>query len=628
MAKQVFVFDIECDGLNPTKIWCTGVSQSSAKGVKTTTSYDSMRKLFKRPDVALVAHNGIRYDKPVIERLLGIEVKALVVDTLALSWYLHPTRTKHGLASWGEEFGVPKPLVEDWDNQPIEVYLERVEEDVKINTLLWEKFYKELMNMYKNEDDVWKLIEYLSFKMECAADQERLKWKLDVPKAQFNFDRLTKERDRKFLELQLNMPKVPIKKKKTRPAKPFKKNGDVSATGVPWFALLKELKLPQDFDGELVVVDGYNEPNAGSPAQVKDWLYSLGWVPMTFKFVRDKVTNETREIPQVLSKDKADGVCRSIRKLFVKEPKLELLDGLSVVKHRIGVFSGFLDNVDDEGYIKAEVQGLTNTLRFKHKTIVNLPGVDKPYGEDIRGCLICPEGYELMGSDMAALEDRTKQHYMFPHDPDYVAKMMEPGYCPHVDIAVLAGYLTEEQEDRHKLDEFLNKEDKLTIKAGRKAAKPVNYGGVYGQKPKGLARETGMPLGQAKKLYDIYWERNWSVEAIAAEQVVIKANGKSWLKNPVSGFLYNLRTDKDRFSTLNQGTGVYCFDMWVKKIRESGMPIIGQMHDEVIGLVKLGCRDRVKAIINTAMDETNKELQLNRELGCDVQFNTTYAGIH
>ena len=137
-----------------------------------------------------------------------------------------------------------------------------------------------------------------------------------------------------------------------------------------------------------------------------------------------------------------------------------------------------------------------------------------------------------------------------------------------------------------------------------------------------------MPLGQAKKLYDIYWERNWSVEAIAAEQVVIKANGKSWLKNPVSGFLYNLRTDKDRFSTLNQGTGVYCFDMWVKKIRESGMPIIGQMHDEVIGLVKLGCRDRVKAIINTAMDETNKELQLNRELGCDVQFNTSYAGIH
>ena len=262
------------------------------------------------------------------------------------------------------------------------------------------------------------------------------------------------------------------------------------------------------------------------------------------------------------------------------------------------------------------------------KPITCLPGVDKPYGEEVRGCLICPEGYELVGSDMAALEDRTKQHYMFPHDPDYVAKMMEDGYCPHVDIAVLAGYLDEEQELRHRTESFLNKEDKYIIKAGRKAAKPVNYGGVYGQKPQGLARETGMPLKQAKELYDIYWERNWSVEVIANEQIVIKANGKKWLKNPVSGFLYNLRTDKDRFSTLNQGTGVYCFDMWVEEIKKSGMPVVGQMHDEIIGLVKLGYRDRVKTIIDNAMDKTNEKLQLNRELGCDVQFNTTYAGIH
>ena len=627
MDKELYVFDIECNGFNPDKIWCVGVSQSSSKGVKTTTSYNHMRKLFSNPDVVLVAHNGIRFDKVVLQNLLGIEIKALLVDTLALSWYLHPTRSKHGLASWGEEFGVPKPLVEDWEDQPIEVYLERVEEDVKINTLLWEKFYKELYNMYKNDAAIWQFIEYITFKMECAADQERFKWKLDVDRAQSNYDSLSKERDSKFLELQANMPHVPIKKKRKRPAKPYKKSGDLSAQGVTWFNLLKEHNLPDDHDDEITIIDGYKDPNAGSSSQVKDWLYSLGWTPTTFKFVRDKETNDTREIPQVNNKD-GDGVCNSIKKLFVKESRLQLLDGLSVVKHRIGIFKGFLENVDEQGYLKAEIQGLTNTLRFKHKIIVNLPAVDKPYGEEVRGCLMCPDGYELVGSDMAALEDRTKQHYMFPHDPDYVAKMMEEGYCPHVDIAVLAGYLTEEDEVRHKTGEFLNKEDKVYIKAGRKAAKPVNYGGVYGQKPKGLARETGMPLGQAKKLYDIYWERNWSVETIAAEQVVIKANGKRWLKNPVSGFLYSLRTDKDRFSTLNQGTGVYCFDMWVKEVRNSGMPIIGQMHDEIIGLVKLGCRDRVSAIINNAMDNTNNLLQLNRELGCDVQFDTTYAGIH
>mgnify|MGYP003657397495 FL=1 len=50
--------------------------------------------------------------------------------------------------------------------------------------------------------------------MECAADQEAVKWKLDIPRAQRNFDDLSIIRDDKFKELQANMPKVPIKKKK------------------------------------------------------------------------------------------------------------------------------------------------------------------------------------------------------------------------------------------------------------------------------------------------------------------------------------------------------------------------------------------------------------------------------
>ena len=32
-------------------------------------------------------------------------------------------------------------------------------------------------------DDAWRYIEYLNFKMQCAADQEELRWKVDVPKA-------------------------------------------------------------------------------------------------------------------------------------------------------------------------------------------------------------------------------------------------------------------------------------------------------------------------------------------------------------------------------------------------------------------------------------------------------------
>ena len=49
---------------------------------------------------------------------------------------------------------------------------------------------------------------------------------------------------------------------------------------------------------------------------------------------------------------------------------------------------------------------------------------------------------------------------------------------------------------------------------------------------------------------------------------------------------YSLRFDKDRFSTLNQGTGAYCFDTWVKYILSKRPQLTGQFHDEVILEIK------------------------------------------
>ena len=78
------------------------------------------------------------------------------------------------------------------------------------------------------------------------------------------------------------------------------------------------------------------------------------------------------------------------------------------------------------------------------KPLVNLPGVDKPYGDVIRGVLTCPEGYTLCGSDMTSLEDTTKRHYMKPLDPDYVEEMSREGFDPHLDLALFAGDITQE----------------------------------------------------------------------------------------------------------------------------------------------------------------------------------------
>jgi hypothetical protein len=620
------VFDIECNGFKPTKIHCTAM-QVGGK-MYSETSYDRERSFYEKADV-LIGHNIVRFDVPVIERILGVKVKARLVDTLPLSWYLYPKRHLHGLADWGEEFGIPKPKVEDWDNLPIEEYVHRCREDVKINTKLWEKIWKDLLKLYGDADKAWRLVDYLTFKMDCAREQEAVRWLLDVHKCTTTRDKLVGLQVEKVKELALVMPKVPVYGRLSKPKKLYKLNKELSVQGKKWFDTLERLGLPAHYEGVVEEVVDWKEPNPGSHTQVKDWLYSLGWEPETFEFKRDKETGDIRQIPQINLKHGA-GVCPSIKKLFVKEPGLAVLEGLSILTHRIGVLNGFLANVDEEGYVQAKIAGLTNTLRFKHGVVVNLPGIDKPYGADIRGCLVCPEGYELAGSDMMSLEDRTKQHFMWPHDPEYVKDMMSPDFDPHIDLAVIAGLMTKFDADTFKNcdKEFEKTALYKSLKGVRAVGKKVNYTAVYGAGDAAVARAAGLPKHKGAELREAYWKRNWSVLAIAAEQTVKKCLGGMWLFNPVSELWYSLRYEKDRFSTLNQGTGVWAFDTWVKHVRSGGLKLCGQMHDEIIAPIKLGQRERLLAHIDRAMERTNEELKLNRELGCSLSFGFSYAEIH
>jgi hypothetical protein len=617
---KIAVFDVEANGLMPTKLWC--ISYNKRKGVDnihTTTDYEDMKKFLLSADV-LVGHNITRWDVPHLERLLSITITAKLVDTLALSWYLEPNRILHGLDSYGNEFGVEKPKVADWSEQPIEVYTHRCHEDVTINTLLWEKQWKHLLLLYGSEEEAWRLIDYLSFKMDCAREQERNRWKLDVGRCERVLDKLSADKLAKTEGLLPVMPTVPVRASKGPPVKMYKKTGELSVIGCKWHEFLLENNLPITHMEEVDYIKEHKPPNPNSYVQLKAWLYDLGWVPETFKYDRNKETGDVRKIEQINMPHGA-GICPSIKRLYSKEPSLELLDGLSVISHRIGILKGFLSNVDEEGYVQAQIQGLTNTLRWKHKVCVNLPGIDKPYGEDIRGCLIAPEGYVLVGSDMSSLEDRTKQHYMYPHDPDYVKEMTTDDFDPHLDLAVFANALTPHQSAAHKSGE--EKHSKV-----RHTYKQVNYSCVYGAGGPTVARSAGIPEHQGNSLVISYWKRNWSVRAIAEEQTVKVCRRQKWLYNPVSRLWYSLRAEKDRFSTLNQGTGVWCFDTWTKHVRSKGLPLIGQFHDEIVGLLKVEHKERAKKVVRWAIEQTNKELKLNRELDVDIQFGINYAQIH
>jgi hypothetical protein len=619
-VKQGFVLDLEGDSLNLSKIWCIAAHNLTTDKARDTTDYEDMKRLLEKADY-LVMHNGMRFDGPVMERILGVKIKAKIVDTLALSWYLYPERLQHGLEGWGEDFNIPKPPIIRWDDpDKIEEYRHRCREDVKINTKLWKKMWAHLLLLYGNEEEVWRFIDYLMFKMDCAREQERSRWKLDIELCTNSLEQLEKDKEKAVQGLIEAMPSVPITVKKTRPVKPYKANGDYSVHGALWFKLLRDNDLPEDYDGEVEVVKGYVPGNPNSSQQVKAWLYSKGWKPETFKYVKEE-DGTTRAIPQI-NQEHGAGICPSIVKLYDDSPEFSLLEGLGVISHRISILRGFLDSVDSEGFVQAQIAGLTNTLRFKHKTVVNLPKVNKPYGDIIRGCLIAPDGYELCGSDMASLEDRLKQHYLYPLDPEYVKQMMTDDFDPHLDLALLAKEVTQEQIDKYK-----SGEDK-SIKPIRDIFKNGNYACQYGAGPPRLALTANISEKKAKAVWETYWKKNWAIKEVAAQQEVKTLKGQMWLKNPINGFFYSLRYEKDIFSTLVQGSASYVFDLWVQTFRKKRSQLTAQFHDEVVICVKQGFREQAERLLRDAIAEVNNQLKLNRELGIDVQFGSKYSDIH
>ena len=599
-----YVFDIEADGINATKIHCM-----VSNGEEVDKSFFEQLT----SDDVLIGHNIIRYDIKVLEELLGIKIKAQLIDTLALSWYLFPTINRHGLAQWGERLKIEKPIITDWENLSLEEYLHRCKEDVKINTKLWGLQKSLLIKIY--EGDYQPLVRYLSFKMKMAMLQEKSKWKLDVDKANTLLNELELKNEQAINELSKVMPTVPKKTIRKRPTLPYRKDGSLSVAGERWKVLTEENGFTIQYDREIEEVVGQDEPNPTSSKQVKDWLFSLGWKPMTFNFVDD------REIPQVKTKD--GELCKSIKKLSDLHPEVLVLDSMAVVKHRIGLVKGLLKN-EQNGYVQACIQGLTNTLRFKHAVCVNLPSARKPYGLEIRGLLTAKTNdTELCGSDMCSLEDRVKQHYMWEHDEEYVLEMSKPDFDPHLDLALSAKAITEQEMQDYKDG---NKTDAINLL--RYNYKGGNYALQYGAGIKTLAKQLGITMKEAKVISEAYWERNWSVKAIADSMVTKEVEGSTWQYNPVSKLWYSLRSDKDKFSTLCQGTGTYLFDMWVGFILKEREQLTANFHDEIILEVKKGNRDKCVKLLENSIQKVNSMLKLNRELQVDVQFGNNYSEIH
>ena len=614
MEKRYIIFDIETDGLlsEVSKIHCLSYKDLKSKEVRTLYNKAEISNLLNDNNLHLIGHNIICYDIPVLEKIYNIKInKNRIIDTLGLSWYLYIGRKSHGLESWGEELGIEKPKIKDWKNLSNEEYANRCERDVEINELLFIKQIEFLKKLYPKYDDMQRIINYLNFKLDCLREQEEVKIKIDVDLLNKSLEELTSIYTEKAEILKKVMPKVYKYKEVKKPEKMTKKDGSLSEAGKKWYSLLQEQELPEDYNGVVTVIHKEEEPNPGSVDQVKNFLYSLGWKPNIF----DKKT----KVAQIYDDNKKVSI--SVKELYPLCPELENLDMMSMIRNRINTLKGFQENLDSNNFSIATAQGLTNTLRFTHKKpVANLVKVGKFYGEQIRGLITVPnDNYLFCGSDCSALEDTTKQNYMMKYDAEYVKEMRTPGFDPHIDIALLSGLLSQEEVLRYKeldkkKEQTLEEHKEFVIlKNKRGIAKIGNFSMTYGAQPPTVAESINKPLEDAQKLFNIYWERNWSVKKIAEDfkvRIIFKDGSvkdyinktlidfstdkdkkrqwysfmesidSMWLLNPYSNFYYSLRKPKDAFSTGNQGLGVWCFDNFVKEVRKKGIKISLQYHDK------------------------------------------------
>lgn len=212
--KGLFIHDTEANGLldEATQYHCTllkeyrkdnwnlfldknhpeyesAVNFAKSKNVNLTIRDYSELEAFLKTCKGLACHNSFGYDHPLWKKLSGIEYDMFkdkgcrgtigdtqvdLYDTLSMSRVLYPDRPlpsgcpdsvqnpvtgksqkvgPHGLLAWGYRVANKKVQIDDWRNQPLWEYVNRVWEDVLINEAVWTELMREATGK-RWEDDI------------------------------------------------------------------------------------------------------------------------------------------------------------------------------------------------------------------------------------------------------------------------------------------------------------------------------------------------------------------------------------------------------------------------------------------------------------------------------------------
>jgi DNA polymerase-1 len=505
------IFDIEANGLDPTKIFCIVAIDVDTKTVHSfgepcvKAGLDLLQKADK-----LIGHNIIGYDIPAIKKVTGIDLNdKKIVDTLVLSRLFKPTREGgHGLESWGYRLGFKKGEYGQsegaWDFYTEEM-LHYCINDVKLNHKVYEALKVESKGFtaqsVRLEHEVAKII-----------NEQRVNGFVIDQNLAMNLVAMFEE---KLLDIEKQVQEVFKPKVKTQILKPqYTKSGALSKLAKDQND--KGVRLTQHEFEEITLHDLRSikretivEFNLGSRKQIGEYLIQFGWKPKKYTPTGQPIVDE--------------GTLSKIKDI----PEAQLIAEYLMVQKRLAQVNSWIKEMTDSGRVHGYVNSngaVTGRMTHSHPNMAQIPSSHSPYGKECRSCWTVPKQNKLLGIDASGLELRMLAHYM--NDKEYTNEILNG--------------------DIHSFNQ------KLGGLESRNQAKTFIYALLYGAGDAKLGQVVGRGREHGKNLRRSFFDNLPSFKSLTSS---VQLKAKRGFVKGLDGRKLIVRSEHSALNTLLQGAG-------------------------------------------------------------------------
>jgi len=701
-----WLFDIEADGLylQSTKIWyirLTALDGSRTLCVKPFEIGNEAAKSVVMDWVnsfddgsLVVAHNGLGYDVWMLWKILGITPRVgkggkdflggkhvQYIDTFVLSMYLHPNQQSHSLAF----------LSSGNDNTKMEyreqlVSLGAMQEDDKKGHEF--SFYHPLMDKYC-DTDVLALKDVFSYLWRCGEQMYGEEWlhssfrqmqkdywlfsaqaftgvKFDIEAAKSLITTIDNEMLILKNEVDPLLPPRALKGAEEAyykmPAKPFTLAGEHSATLIKWLS-----KMDATLVDGVIYAKGISAPlvaNSIFPiklpmeiddnTELKNYFLESGWKPSDdhWNFKKDEnnkpVRDERGKLIRTTPKIQHQGnICPNLLKIEGEIPK-KVVKFLSL-RNRKGVVEGWLNNwrLAFDGRLSAEISGYAPTSRVKHRTVVNCPKADVKVllGKEMRSLFCVDDGHWYIGTDAAALENRTLSHYTYKYDNGFFADL---NLNKDIHTSNSFAFFPHLKEQFNQDDTELS--ENPLFKPWRNKAKTGAYLLAFGGGAAKLASSLGLSKKEGEEAYNNYWETNLGLGKLKeAIEKYFSTEGKNRHIPAIDGRLVSVRGKNVLLSCLGQGLGAISMsyascimdnvlgELYIDslgrpyyKYKGKVVKRVSHFHDEYSWEVEDGIQDDILSLTENAIIKAGEILNLSIPLAAKgkMAYNGTWCDVH